>query len=166
MNTETKNEIIDKAEQAGREAFTKVCNQEKWCKVNKFAKDRGARYDVSYTNNSLQVVGEVKGRRYNSDTFNEWYFQKDKYDALNQLAKEAQERTGKPTKIAYINSYQDNILSIWEIEIDGLNNVKPVSRLMQVNDWSSKEEYKDVFLMHRVKANKFEIDLTKSIFKV
>lgn len=164
MNQEKINTIVETAETKGRNNFSTVCQQEKWCKVNKFATKQDARWDVSFLSGTTQVIGEVKQRRYNSDTFNEWYFEQGKWEALNQLAKDNEARTGKKTKIAYINAYNDNILSIWLFDIDELNNVPTLYREMQINDWSNQSQMKSVYGLHRVKANKFEIDLSKSIF--
>lgn len=164
MKQEQISQIVDAAEMKGRNNFSTVCQQEKWCRVNRFATKRGSKWDVSFMSGTTQVIGEVKQRRYDSDTFNDWYFQADKWEALNKLAKANTVKTGKETKIAYINAYNNNIMNIWLFDIDQLNETPTLYREMQTNDWSNQSQMKSVYGLHRVNAHKFEINKQDSIF--
>ena len=147
----------------GRLVFESFCNQETWCKVNKFAKNNYSKWDVSYFSGSTAMLGEIKKRKYESTSYGEWYLQVDKYTVLSNMQVKLKQE-GKEVKITYINHFTDNITQIWVLDGIDLSKLERKTLLLQTNDYDDKLEYKEVYCLPHMKAHKFETDLTKSIF--
>jgi hypothetical protein len=152
-----------KDDEKGRIIFDAFCKQETWCKVNKYAKNDCAHWDISFYSGKTANIGEIKLRKYKSDDYGTWYLQVDKYDELVQLQSKLKAK-GKDTKITYINIFQDNITVIWVLDnIDMLKLEKKMIQL-QKNDYEDELVWKQVYALPRMYGDLYETDLSKSIF--
>lgn len=57
------------------------------------------------------IIGEFKYRDFDSNRYNEFFMETDKYNSLTKLAEQQQ----KKTFILYINNFSDNKTIIWNI---------------------------------------------------
>ena len=153
---------VSEQERLGRELFNHVCNREMWCKINKFSKNEMARWDVSFFENKQPVIADIKKRRYNCDTFNDWYFEVEKAKALLELAKQS----GNNSKIGYIHLFENNIMWLWTFTEEQITNLEIKMVQVQKNDWSDELVWKKVYCLSSGQASKKEeINLNNSIFK-
>lgn len=163
MNQQQINEKVAKDEELGRILFLAVCKRERWCKPHKFSKDKMARWDVSFFADNQPIVADIKKRRYEATTFENWYFEVDKANELIKLAKNSK---NEETKIGYIHLFADNIMWVWIFDEETLRKIPTGRRECPINDWSTETVLKEVYLLPSAFAKyKEEIDLTKSIFK-
>lgn len=162
MNQNEINNKVNEQERLGRELFLHVCKRERWCTPNKFSKNKMARWDVSFFEDKQPVIADIKKRRYNCTTFNDWYFETEKAEALLELAK----KSGNEAKIGYIHLFEDNIMWLWTFTPEQLANLEIKTVQVQKNDWSNELIWKKVYCLSSGQASKKEeINLNNSIFK-
>jgi hypothetical protein len=131
----------EKDDEKGRNIFINYCEQQPWCKINKLAKNKFAKWDVSYFSGNTQMIGEIKKRKYTSDAFSDWYIQEDKWDALIQI------KGDSDAKITYINHFTDDSTMIWDLTDMDKEKLESGLRLLQENDYSDKLVWKKVYLL-------------------
>jgi hypothetical protein len=152
---------FEQKENHGRETFSLFCEQQSWCRVKNYAKDKYSHWDVAYTSGSTLMIGEIKVRsEYESNTYAEWYLEVDKYENLLKI----QQKTAKNTTITYINHFKDNITLIWDLNSLDLSKLNKVVRKLPKNNESDEEIMKVVYMLPRYLAIKNETNLNKSIF--
>jgi hypothetical protein len=162
MNQNQIDNKITEQERLGREQFNHICQRERWCRVHKFSKNKMARWDVSFFENNQPVIGDIKKRRYECTTFNDWYFEVEKAEALIELAKQY----GENTKIGYIHLFEDNIMWVWTFTKEQIEKLEAKMVQVQKNDWSNELVWKKVYCLNSAQATrKEEINLNNSIFK-
>lgn len=165
MTKQEINKRVEEQERLGREEFKHVCDRKSnpWCKVNKFSQNKMARWDVAYYDNKTPIVADIKKRRYDSDTFSDWYFEVDKAQELARIAR----LSGEDCKIGYINLFENNIMWIWTFKPEELEKLDVKTVEVQKNDWSDEKVLKKVYCLYNAQAQrKEEINLIKSIFNI
>jgi len=100
---------FQRLEDKGRMIFKVWCDNNPVCKINKFSTNDYTKWDVSYWHNDTPIVGEIKHRLYNHDSFDTWIIQLDKMIVLKELADKLN------IKPYYINIYKDSTMLIWDL---------------------------------------------------
>jgi Holliday junction resolvase len=161
-------------EEKGRNQFISICKREdvRWCSMHRQAKKRHSKWDVSIFNqsNGKMSIVEIKTRKETHDKYkHEWYLEKDKAEALIEIAKKCENKAkakNKEIEIAYVNLFNDNLMAMWTFTIEELQAMPTTKRWCQKNEWTDIKELKDVYLLSYTNAKfKEEIDLSKSIFR-
>lgn len=107
--------------------------------------------DVFIEYKDRAIIGEFKSRHYSHTYYNEWFLEKDKYEALlNKVNKQ-----DKQTSLYYINYYyNDRYLIIWDLKKVFANGFKPVLRWQMMNKHSTQgfkyngvKERKQVYML-------------------
>lgn len=102
-------------EDIGRKKFQTYCNQQEWCKINKFAKILYTKWDVSYFSGETYVIAEIKNREYNSTSFDDWFMEVKKHQSLLNIKNKVESEKGIEVKIHYINHFPDGETFIWDV---------------------------------------------------
>ena len=133
----TQNRLIfkndEQADEYGKQQFTQWCTTTPGCKVIKFSKDKNAYWDVAYTLNNVNVVGEIKFRDAYINTYSTWFYEVKKHNNLTEVKK------NEDTQIHYINFYQNGTMNIWNTTSIHTQN-EPVERLMKASEYSGPEK--------------------------
>lgn len=98
----------------GRLKFQGYCIGQPWCKFSRKSRDEYAHWDVSYYSGDTTIIGEIKDRQENSDTYGTWIMEINKLRALFNVRDKMKNR-GIETRIHYINIFTDNELAIWDV---------------------------------------------------
>lgn len=155
---------FEQKEQKGRDSFITTCQQQKWCKINKFATDKYSKWDVSYYSGNTQLIGEIKYRKEDSSAFKDWIMEVDKFKALKDIQAKLNVNN-KKANITYINIFSDNITYIWNLDNIDLNEIEIKQLWLPKNNEDETLILKDVFFLLPIDAIfRDESDLTKSIF--
>lgn len=102
------------ADSNGRELFKHYCKQQNWCKVVRESRNEFAHWDIAYTSGSTLVIGEIKVRNYNSNSFSDWDYEVNKHNNLLIILDEMKlKHPNKKIEIQYINIFQDEGVKIW-----------------------------------------------------
>ena len=101
---------FDEYEDKGRNIFQGWCFGRPFCVVNRFSKEKYAQWDVSYrwTTDNTPIIGEIKVRNMDHNTYQTAYLQADKLKALRDL------KGTSDAEIHYICIYNDKLL-IWDL---------------------------------------------------
>ena len=133
----TEDEQVEELEKKGRLAFKTYCERMPWCKVTKESKDRWSPWDVAFTSGTtrtnIKIVGEIKYREYESNVFEDWILQVDKLNGLKDIQSKYND-----VKIMYINIFQDNIITIWDL--DNLNEQQQFNLLLSNNQYNDQSQ--------------------------
>jgi len=153
-------------DEEGRDIFKLFCKQQKWCKHNKDSKNPYAKWDLSYTSGSTQMIGEIKYRKnYSGSDFSDWILEVDKLKALQVLHQEMLSK-GIESRVTYINHFNNNYTLIWDVTDIKLENYYVNKKLLQKNDFDDTEVWKEVIYLQRFDSiYKGETDEEFSIFK-
>lgn len=155
-------------ETIGRNKAIKVLN-----KINRkfrthLTENLYSRYDIDLTGKTIYIV-EVKDRDEDSTKYDEqgWILQKDKYDALMQINKNA----------IYLNTFKDGQYALWflneVIEEDTPTQMKECWHTTVKKDYKEEKpvyylhlkDAKIVGYMEELDTNKYMNDLAKEIMK-
>ena len=118
------------ADEHGRELFKHYCTNQKWCKVIKESKDEYAHWDISYWSGGTMIIGEIKVRNYNSNSFVDWDYEQKKHIELTaMLNRMKQVHPNKKIEIQYINIYKDEAIRIWTTT-DIHNQQQPITKIL------------------------------------
>lgn len=159
-------------DQLGRDQFKQLCNHptQQWCKHVADATDDYSIWDTAYlsgyTNNAnkLQVLGEIKYRStYNSDAFDCWLMEVDKFKAL-QNKKAAAKKHNKEISLTYINIFNDNMTYVWNITDLNLSDYTITQRWLPKNNFDDTVVLKDVIYLKSTISEKYETNEDLSIF--
>ena len=102
------------ADSNGRDLFKHYCKQQNWCKVVKESRNEYAHWDIAYTSGSTLVIGEIKVRNYDSNSFSDWDYEVKKHNNLLLILDEMKlKHPKKKIEIQYINIFQDEGVKIW-----------------------------------------------------
>ena len=137
------NDYVGKDEK-GRVIFEKLCTQQKWCKHIKNSTDKYAVWDNAYLSGNTQMIGEIKFRNYDSEAFDSWFLEVDKYNSLNQL----KNSINSETKITYINHFKDDQTIIWNLTNLDIKDYKITKLWLQKNDFDTTLVEKEVIYLH------------------
>lgn len=136
----------EEAEQKGRLIFQEYCEKQLiGCKIIKFSTKKYSKWDVSYELNGINIIGEIKVRNFDSDTFTTFYLEEDKQEALNQIRINYK---NNKIKNHYINIFNDNIVRVFDIT-DKETLGDPSRRLMQANTTANNQltKWKSVYML-------------------
>jgi hypothetical protein len=128
-------ETLKAIENESKVLFTNWCNQQQWCKVNRWSKKTFTSWDVSLysadtAGNEIKVLAELKYRyNDNASTYQNWLLKQTKYDSLKTIADENE------ALILYINITKDKQIMIWN-----LNEVVPPKQTIQMKLATSTNE--------------------------
>lgn len=150
------NKFTNKDEE-GRAIFQQYCNTKSWCKYTKASKDEYASWDVAYVSGTTNVIGEIKIREYASDSFEGWFLEQKKLDAL-QVVREAvnsKQKHSNPTAIQYINIFNDGQIMIWDIT--NLESTSDTINLQQTTMGNKVEVAKEVITLPTYEASVREL---------
>ncbi len=132
----TQNKLVFKTDEAadeyGKQEFTKWCTTTPGCKVIKFSKDKNAYWDVAYTLNNVNVIGEIKFRDAYINTYSSWFYEVKKHNNLTEVKK------NEDTQIHYINFYQNGTMNIWNTTTIHTQK-EPVEREMKASEYSGPQ---------------------------
>lgn len=109
---------FEKAEQRGRQLFDTFCNNQDWCKVNRYSTTKFASYDVSFTSGDTKMIGEIKFREYPSTAFDNWYIKQSKIRGLERMKRITDTKLSpdeNESQIAYILFFTDGVVRIWNV---------------------------------------------------
>lgn len=135
-----------KDDEKGRNIFISYCNQQPWCKVHRTATNPTAKWDVSYFSGSTKMIGEIKKRDKNSDTFDSWYLQEDKWQALIDL------KGTSDARITYINHFNDGETMIWDLTDMQMEKTESSIKSLQKNDYTDEKIPKKVYHLFPIDA--------------
>ena len=159
-------------DQKGRDTFKDFCtnSNQRWCKYVADATDPFSIWDVAYLSgytsnfNKVKVIGEIKVRKYESDSFESWYLELDKLKALKEKQLNSQ-KAGKEIRITYINIFNDNMTLIWDLTDLNIESLPIKLMIMPKNDFDDTKVYKQIIELNRCDAERYETDEKLSIFK-
>ena len=138
----------DKDEIKGREKFEALAHLNNWKSVT-FNPNKYGSYDVSFiTNDNKKVIAEIKNRLYSSDAFNDWFFEKEKYDKLMTIQNKTKTKKNIDIEVIYVNFYTDDKVKIWLITPKLIINTPMKKILLNENDYSDKKVLKDCYFLH------------------
>lgn len=120
------NSKIEESEWYGRNIFEKYLKSSNITDYE-FSSDQYSIWDCIYTTDKLQVVVEIKVRNNNSNDYPDWILELKKYNALIDKVNELQPLTDKKVIAVYVNFFNDNFYSIWNLENVDITKVKKLS---------------------------------------
>ena len=121
-------------DQKGRDIFKSFCAAQPWCTINREAKKKYSSWDVSYYSGDTKIIGEIKVRYYNHDSFDTWIMETKKLEALQSIKT-------KDTLINYINIFNDDKILIWDIS--NINQPSSIEEHQQ-NDYTQNTVNKSI----------------------
>lgn len=160
-NKETKHDSEIRKANLGTQTFEKFCNQQPWCKVDKFSQKKYDKWDVSYLNKGEKTLGEIKVRK---EIYDDYILELDKLAGLKQIQQKLLTRKGINANITYINHLPGNITFVWDLTRLDLTKYKIFEKELPKNDYDSTLVMKRVIYLHNCDAQKFETDEQQSIF--
>lgn len=143
--------------------FKQYCEEQPWCKINRFSKKEFSVWDVSYTSadtkgNIVHVIGEIKYKdKYPSTNRDNWLLTVDKYEALEVVKADAIERDpSKEYVVQYINIYCDGKIWIWNTDLVKIKGKLPQKQNLPTttyeNLYQAKRKQIDVYYMNKKEA--------------
>ncbi len=102
---------VKEREDQGRNFFNDWVNThpEMNITINKWSENNYTHWDVSFYSGETKVIGEIKKRDYNHNSFNEWVLEVKKLKYLQELG------TKHNCIFMYINITKDNQMMIWNL---------------------------------------------------
>ena len=142
----TKEESFELKEQKGRTTFAAFCSQNN-IRIQGFAEDKYARWDVAYKYKGIKIAGEIKIRNNSSTEFPNHLLEVDKLKALQKMCEKR-----KDLRAHYINHFNDNRTVVWDITDLDLTKYKVEKRWCNKNDWDDEKIQKDVIFLYKTTA--------------
>ena len=153
-------EKVEQLEEKGRQIFENYCNQQEWCTIIRWSKKRFSPWDVSFSSGntkgySVEIIGEIKVRSYESQAFGDWYLEHDKLIALKEIRENYINK-----KIMYINIFTDDKLRAWDLDMPSMKDKVIKKKMMPKNEYNDTTMVqKDVYsLFNREAILDSEID--------
>jgi hypothetical protein len=158
----TQEQRFEQAEELSKKTFKDFCEQQNYARIKRFTPGKYDDYDVYYKHKSDHVIGEIKKRDYDSDRFDFWYLEIDKYNRLMDIAKGSKMNV----KVHYINHFNNNITAIWDLNTIDVSKLQVSIQKLPKNNFTDEVISKPVYHLHLIDAQSFETDLEKSMFKI
>lgn len=160
----TEKEIREEAQASkGNQIFAKTCEEQDWCRVEMFTKNKWAKYDVAYKIKGTKTLGEIKIRTKDYPTY---LLELDKYYALVEMQTEIKEVRDIDVDITYINILPGNRTYIWNLTNLDLSKYGIKREWHNKNDFDDTKVLKDViYLWNSDTQIKCETEEEFTIFK-